>query len=68
MKIHKFKNIKIFSNGSANFSYHSCNNLKFYTFLEKDHKTFHLNLKTTNLKLSVEKFSSTYKNKYFINK
>jgi hypothetical protein len=68
MKIHKLKNIQIFSNGSTSFSYTILNNLKFYTFLEKDHTNFNLNEKNKNLKLSIEKFSSMYKNKYFINK
>jgi hypothetical protein len=68
MKIHKLKNIQIFSNGSTNFSYNIGNNLKFYTFLEKDYENFHLNVKNTNLKLVIEKFSSVYKNKYFTNK
>jgi hypothetical protein len=68
MKIHKLKNIQIFSNGSINFSYNIFNNFKCYTFLEKDHKNFFLNVKNKNLKLSVDKFSSNFKNKYFINK
>jgi hypothetical protein len=68
MKIHKLKNIQIFSNGSVNFSYNIYKNLTLYTFLEKDHNNFTLNVKKKKLKLSNENFSSSYKHKYFINK
>lgn len=62
--MHKLKNTQILSNGVTTFFYKTYKNVKSYSFFEKDHKNFYLNVKKITLS-SNDKVSSTYKNKYF---
>jgi hypothetical protein len=43
--VKKIKSVQILSNGSANFSYKSFQNLNYYIFFEKDYVNFSLNSK-----------------------
>ena len=64
MEIHKLKIIQVFSNGSTNFTYKSFkDSVNNYTFLEKDLKNFHYNVKKNKTLINNENFSN-YKNKY----
>lgn len=63
-KIHKIKVFQIMSNGSLYVSYKTMDNLKVYSFLEKDCVNFVFNLKIKNTNLNIGKFTSKYKNRY----
>jgi hypothetical protein len=66
MSIHKLKIIQVLSNGSINFCYKTCNNLKLVEILEKDSRNFYLNTKMTNHSQTNKKKNSGYKNKYLV--
>jgi hypothetical protein len=59
------RSIKIFSDGSLNFSLSNVEKLDQCFFYEKDIKTFHLNKKKL-LYLARSESSSSYKKKYLI--
>lgn len=65
MVLNKFKIIQVFSNGSVNFCYKSCNIPKSYIFKEKDNKNFYFNIKNlNNFTLTNKTPFSKYKTKY----
>jgi hypothetical protein len=65
MKSYKIKEVKIFSDGSLNFSYSNISKSDFFIFNEIDIKNFSLNKKKLSNNIRSESFSN-YKNKYLV--
>jgi hypothetical protein len=68
MKVIKVKRAQILSNGCLNFCYESFVRDGQSTFNEKDQKNCYLNQKKTDQSKLKSKYSSNYKNKYFVSK
>jgi hypothetical protein len=65
MKLVKLKVIKIFSDGSLDFSYKCFVNKKQFTIFEKDNKNLNINKKKILKKINFESYID-YKKKYLI--